>query len=340
MQYMKAAVYERYGPPQVVRVRDVPRPVPQDDEVLVRIFATTLSSGDRRVRSLDMPTGYGLLARAAFGLTRPRRQILGSELSGQIERVGSRVTRFRVGQQVIALCGVGMGCHAEYRCINERGNIVPKPENLRHEHAAALSFGGTTALRFLMRASIVAGERVLVNGASGCVGSAAIQLAKHFGCVVTGVCSARNTDIVRALGAHHVVDYTTTDFSKGADTFDVVFDAVGNAPYSRVGRILTKRGRLISIAADLANTVMAPAISSFATKRVIVGSAGERIEDLRAVTALASKGVFAPLIDRRYALPEMVEAHRYADSMRKRGSIVITFDPGLRGTTRPPISAR
>jgi NADPH:quinone reductase-like Zn-dependent oxidoreductase len=189
---MKAIVYERYGPPDVLRSREVTKPTPKDNEVLIQIHATTVTSGDWRARSLDMPVGFGLIGRLVFGISRPRQPILGMELAGEIESVGKDATKFKVGEQVFAFSGAGMGCHAEYKCMPEDGAMALKPANLTYDEAAAISFGGTTALAFFRRAKLQTGEQVLINGASGGVGTAAVQLARHFGADVTGVCSAAN----------------------------------------------------------------------------------------------------------------------------------------------------
>ena len=212
---MKAAVYERYGPPDVVEIKEVAKPTIKDNEVLIKIRATTVSSGDWRVRSLDMPSGFGLLARSMLGFFRPKQPILGSELAGDIEAVGKDVTKFKVGDAVLAFPGVGLGGHAEYRAMPEDGAVAHKPANLSYEEAAALSFGGTTALDFLKtRGNIQRGEKVLIIGASGTVGSAAVQLAKHFGAEVTGVCSTGNLELVKSIGADKVIVYTKEDFIK------------------------------------------------------------------------------------------------------------------------------
>ena len=322
---MKAAVFDRYGPPEVVRLEDVAKPVPGSDEVLVKIHATTVSSADKRIRSMDVPGGFGPFARLAFGVSGPRRRILGSDLSGEIVEIGSQVTRFRVGQKVIASCGIEMGCHAQYRRVKEHAIIIENPGGICHPQAAALVFGGMTALDFLTRAKVFPGEKVLVNGAAGCVGSAVVQLASYFGCNVTGVCSASKVDTVKALGAHHVIDYTKTNPFEGSEMFDVIFDAVGNERFTKLLPRLTVNGRLISIAADLLTTVLAPTYSLLTTKRVLVGPANERLEHLQALAELTSKGSFAPLIGRAFASEEIEDAHRYAGSIEKCGSVVITF---------------
>ncbi len=321
---MQAAVYERYGPPEVVALRDVAKPVPAGNEVLIRVYATTVTSGDWRLRSLDMPTGFSVIARLMFGVLKPRRTILGSELAGQVEAVGGSVSKFQVGDQVFAFSGVSMGGHAQYKCMPEDGALALKPANLSYEEAAALSFGGTTALDFFRRAGLARGESVLVNGASGAVGSAAVQLAKHLGAEVTGVSSTANLPLVRSLGADHVIDYSTEDFTRNGKRYDLIVDTVGTAPFSRSKRSLQEGGRLLLVAAGLPEMLRAPWAALVSGKKVIAGPAAERAADLRLLAELAQAGKFKPLIDRCYPLEEIVAAHRYVDTGRKRGNVAIT----------------
>jgi NADPH:quinone reductase-like Zn-dependent oxidoreductase len=323
---VKAAVYERYGPPEVVELKEVEKPSPKNDEVSIKVHATTVTSGDWRVRSLELPPGFGFMGRLAFGISKPRQPILGTELAGEIESVGRNVKTFHAGEQVIAFTGARMGCHAEYVCVREDRAIVPKPAKLGYEEAAALSFGGTTALHFFRRAKLSRGERVLVNGASGGVGTAAIQLAKHFGADVTGVCSASNLELVRSLGASHVIDYTSEDFTTNGETYDVIVDTAGTAPFSRCGSSLKAGGRLLQVLGGLGDLLAAPWVSLTSNKKVIAGPAPERVEDLRYLVKLAETGELKPVIDRVYPFSQIVEAHRRVDSGRKRGNVVVTLD--------------
>jgi NADPH:quinone reductase-like Zn-dependent oxidoreductase len=322
---VKAAVYERYGPPEVVQLKEVDKPVPKDDEVLIKIHATTVTTGDWRARSLEMPPGFGLMGRLFLGLSRPRQPILGTELAGEIESVGKDVKNFKAGDRVFAFPGASLGCHAEYRCLRETRPIALMPANLSYEEAASLSFGGTTALDFLRRAKLSSGERVLVNGASGGVGTALVQLAKHFGAHVTGVCSTRNVELVRSLGASRVIDYTIQDFSEENETYDVIVDTAGTAPFSRSRRVLSENGRLLLVLGGFGDLLVAPWVSLTSKRRVIAGPAAERAEDLRLLAKLAETGEFRAVIDRRYPFEEIVEAHRYVDTGRKRGSVVLTL---------------
>lgn len=320
---MKVVRRRRYGGPEVLALEDAPMPVPNAREVLIRIHATTVTSGDCRVRALNVPLGFGVLSRIVFGITRPRQSVLGTELAGDIAAIGEQVTKFRVGDRVFAFSGMQMGCYAEYKCVAEAGVLAVIPPNLGYEQAAALSFGGTTALDFFRRAQLRAGEHVLVNGASGAVGTAAIQLAKHFGAKVTAVCSATNAHWVRELGADEVIDYHLADFTDRIAAYDVVLDAIGNAPLSRIKASLRDGGRLLLVLATLPAMVCAPIVFLGSKRRVIAGPASERVEDLVTLAKLAADGAFSPVLDRCYRLEEIAEAHRYVDSGRKRGNVVI-----------------
>lgn len=325
---MKAIVYERYGPPEVLHLKEVEKPTPKNNEVLIKTYATTVTSGDWRVRSLSVPAGFGLLMRLVFGVSRPRQPILGSELAGIIESVGKDVSKFKVGDPVFAFSDAAMGCHAEYKCMAEDGAVVPKPSSLTFEEAAALSFGGTTALDFLRRGKLKSGESVLVNGASGAVGTAAVQLAKHFGAIVTAVCSTANVGLVTSLGASHVIDYTQEDFSQNGKTYDVIVDTVGTAPFSRSKVSLKNGGRLLMVLAGLSDMLQAPWVSMTSNKKVIAGPVTVRVEDLRFLAGLAEAGEFKPVIDRRYPFEQIAEAHRYVDTRRKKGNVAITLEHG------------
>jgi NADPH:quinone reductase-like Zn-dependent oxidoreductase len=324
-KYMKAVVCERYGPPDVLQLKEVATPVPRDNEVLIKNHATTVTSGDRRVRSLDIPAGFRLMSRLVLGVSRPRQPVLGTELAGQIVSVGRAVSKFKVGDEVFAFGGVAMGCHAEYKCMPENGLLVPKPPNLTYEEAAALSFGGTTALDFFRRGKLQRGEKILINGASGGVGTAAVQLARYFGADVTGVCSTANLELVRSLGADHVIDYTVEDFTRNGEIYDMIVDTAGTAPFSRSKGSLKERGRLLLVLGGLPDMLQIPWLSITSTKRVIAGPAAERAKDLLFLAALAEAGHFRPVIDRRYPFERIADAHRYVDTGRKKGNVVVTL---------------
>lgn len=327
---MKAIVYHRYGGPDVVALAEVPKPVPQNNEVLISIRATTVATGDWRARSLKMPRGFGLMARPVFGLFRPRQPILGTELAGEIEAVGNAVTRFAVGDRVFAFTGANYGCHAEYRTMPEDGLIALKPENLSFDEAAALSFGGTTALPFLRdRAGIKAGDSVLVVGASGAVGSAAVQIARHFGADVTGVCSTANIDLVRSIGANQVVDYTQDDVATRRGTYDIIFDTTGTVPFARGEAMLKPGGRLVVVLGSLATVLGVGRPSKASGKSVIASVAKVRPGDMQFLAELAETGAYRPVIDRSYPLAHAAKAHAYVDTGRKRGSVILTIEPPI-----------
>jgi NADPH:quinone reductase-like Zn-dependent oxidoreductase len=323
---MKAIVCERYGPPEVLKLAEVEKPAPRDNEILIKIHATTVTSGDWRVRSLNVPRGFGFIMRLVFGISRPRQPILGTELAGVVELTGKDVSKFQVGDSVFAFSDASMGCHAEYKCLPENGVIALKPTNLTFEEAAALSFGGMTALDFFHRAKLQRGESVLINGASGAVGTAAVQLARHFGADVTGVCSTANVELVRSLGASHVIDYTKEDFTQNRETYDIILDTVGSAPFCRSKGSLKKGGRLLMILAGLPDMLQAPWVSLTSGKKVVAGPAATRAEDLRYLAKLAETGEFKPVIDRRYPFEQIASAHRYVDTGRKKGNVVITLE--------------
>lgn len=322
---MKASTYERYGSPDVLQFRELPTPSPATNEVLIRTYATTVTSGDWRARSCTMPAGFGLLGRLVLGISKPRQPILGTELSGVVEAIGANVSRFRVGDAVFAFSGAGMGCHAEYRCIKENGNIALKPSTLGFGEAAALSFGGTTALSFLNRAKLKVGEAVLVNGASGGVGTAAVRLAKHFGAHVTAVCSGANAELVRSLGADVVIDYHQTDFTTTGDTYDVIIDTAGTAPFSRCRDSLNEGGRCLLVLGGLGDLLKMPWTLLTSGKTVIAGPPAVQPSDLQFLAELADRGEFTPVIDRRYSFEDIADAHRYVDTGRKRGNVVVTM---------------
>lgn len=330
---MKAATYKSYGPPSVVVLTEVPMPRPDPHEVLIRIHASTVSSADWRARSLVMPAGFGWMARPVFGMFGPRQPILGTELAGEIVAIGKDVTLFKAGDLVFAYTGARYGSHAEYRVMSERGLVMHKPANLSFDEAAALSFGGTTALHFLKaKGGIKTGDNVLIIGASGCVGSAAVQLAKHFGATVTGVCSTANLALVRKIGADAVIDYTVQDFTGTSQTFDIILDTTGTAPYSRCGHLLKPGGRLLIVHGTLAQTIGIGGPSRSSGHRSIGGVANVTVGDLRQLADMALAGIFRPIIDRSYPLENVVEAHAYVDQGHKRGSVVLTFSNQMQAT--------
>jgi NADPH:quinone reductase-like Zn-dependent oxidoreductase len=319
---MKAWIVTRYGGPDVLELRDVDTPEPGEDQIRVQVHATTVSSGDWRIRSMNVPTGFGAVSRLIFGMWAPRSPILGTEFSGRVDAVGRGVTDFSVGDAVFAYSDA-MGGHAEYKVLDADSAIARIPPSLSFGEAAAMSFGGCTALEFLRRGKIEGGHRVLVNGASGAVGTAAVQLALFFGAEVTGVCSASNADLVRSLGARQVIDYRTSDVSETAETYDIIMDTAGTLPHARAKKILADDGRLLVVLGDLPAMLTAPFISMMSNRSVVAGPASGSAADLEFLSGLASDGAYRPVIDRWYPFEQMPEAHRHVDTGHKRGNVVV-----------------
>lgn len=320
---MKAAVYRRFGGPEVVRVEEVPKPVPRPDEVLIRVRASTVSVADHRMRARDLPKGLWFFAPLVIGVFAPRKRILGMDLAGVVEAVGAAVTRFKPGDEVIAMAGAKFGGHAQYRCMPETGAVALKPRNMNFEEAVTLVFGGMTAQAFLARVALKPGDEVLVNGASGSVGSAAVQLARHLGARVTAVTSGGNAELVRSLGADEVVDYRTEDFTAKGKTFHAIVDCVGNAPFSRVEGSIKPGGALLLVIADLKAMLGARGQSRRSGKLVSAGDWTATAENLAALVKLAEAGAFRAVIDQTYDLSDIVAAHRHVDTGRKRGNVVL-----------------
>jgi NADPH:quinone reductase-like Zn-dependent oxidoreductase len=311
---MRAVVCTGYGPPDVLELRQVEKPVPKDHEVLIKVHATTVHRGDVRIRSFDVPRGQRFMARLVLGFTRPKNPIIGMELAGEVESVGKDVTLFKPGDDVFAFTGWGLGAYAEYACLPEKprrsvtkdGMLATKPANMTFEEAAAgVATGGVTALRLLRKANIASGQKVLIYGASGSVGTYAVQLAKSFGADVTGVCSTANLELVRSLGADKVIDYTELDFTEGDETYDVVFDAVGKLAPSQAKRPLRKTGVYLNVNRDS-------------------GSGNVDPEHLATLKELIETGKVRAVIDRCYPLEEIVEAHTYVEKGHKKGNVVVT----------------
>ena len=311
---MKAVIYERYGAPDVLRCKDVPTPVPGTNDVLIRIRATTATVGDSRMRSFNVPAAMWIPSRLYLGVFKPRRPILGMELAGDIVATGEGVTRFKVGDAVFASTfGVNFVAYAEYKCMPEDGLIALKPDYVTYEVAAAAVGAGMTAARCLRNGSIQPGQAVLIYGASGAVGTSAVQIAKHvYDAEVTGVCSTRNLELVQSLGADHVIDYTQDDFTRQGKTYDVVFDAVAKFPVARAKTALKPTGIYLNV------------------HKHSDGSGSVRSEELLHIRQLLETGKFLPVIDRSYSIDQIVDAHRYVDQGHKRGNVVITlWDSGI-----------
>lgn len=321
---MKAIVCTRYGSPDVLRLEEIDRPSPKDNEVLIRVHATTVTAGDVGLRSLKFPPLYRLLVRVGFGFRGPRKRILGQELAGEIEAVGKDVSRFRTGDQILAWTGLHLGGYAEYTCLPETAVMSTKPGKMSYEEAACLPVGGLEAWRLLRKGNMRTGERIVINGAGGSIGTFAIQIAKDCGAEVTGVDSPGKLDMLRSLGADHVVDYTIKDFTKNGETYDVIFDVIGESSFSRSMRSLNDNGRYLLGNPKVSQTVRGRWVSLRGNKKVIFGASGQSIEDLLSLKELVEAGRIRSVIDRQYPLEHTAEAHRYVDQGDKKGNVVIT----------------
>jgi NADPH:quinone reductase-like Zn-dependent oxidoreductase len=327
---MKAIVCARYGPPDVLQLREIEKPSPKNNEVLIRIHATTVTAGDCGLRSLKFPLLYRLLVRAGFGFRAPRKNILGQELAGEIEEAGNAVTRFKKGDQVFAWTGLHLGGYAEYTCLPEGAAMAIKPANTTYDEAACLPVGGLEAWRLLRRGNVQSGETVLINGAGGSIGTFAVQIAKNYGAEVTGVDSTGKLDMLRSIGADHVVDYKKEDFTRNGQIYDVIFDVTGKSSFSRSVRSLSKNGRYLLGNPGLSHMVRGRWVSWRSSKKVVFGASGQSMEDLLSFKELVEAGKIRSVIDRKYPLEQMVEAHRYVDTGDKKGNVVVTVDHGAR----------
>lgn len=331
---MKAIVYTEYGSPAVLHLEEVAKPAPKDNEILVRVYATPVNYGDLTARNFanltpgefNMPAPLWLPTRMAFGWNKPKINILGSELAGEVEAIGRQVKKFKPGDQVFAYVGMKMGANAEYLCLPENGTVALKPANLTYEQASVLPYGTIMAASLLRKANLQPGQKVLINGASGGIGSMAVQLAKHFGAEVTGVCGAPRLEYVKSLGADKVIDYTREDFTRNGKTYDLIFDILGRSSYSRCKHSLKPDGIYL-----LASFKMKPLFqmlwtSRIGTKKVICALASEKSEDLVFIRELVEAGKIKSIIDKYYPLEQAAEAHRYVESGYKQGNVVITIE--------------
>ncbi|MBK8291552.1 MAG: NAD(P)-dependent alcohol dehydrogenase [Flammeovirgaceae bacterium] len=318
---MKAIIYTQYGPPEVLHLSEVEKPTPKDNEILLRIKATAVNSGDVRLRKADP-----FAVRFIFGLLKPKINILGSVFSGEVESVGKQVKLFKAGDQVFGHIDMRFGAYAEYLCLPEDGSIAMKPGNILHQEAAVIPFGGVTALHFIKKAAIKPGQKVLVIGASGAVGSAAVQLAKAYGALVTGVCSTSNIDLVKSIGADYVIDYTKVDFTQNGERYDVIFDTVNSISVSRSLKSLSKNGTMILSAAGMPEMVQGLWISKTSSRKLLTGVISHAAKDIIFLKELIEAGKMRPVIDRTYDLAQMAEAHAYVEKGHKKGNVAITMD--------------
>lgn len=318
---MKAIVCEKYGPPEVLTLKEVEKLVPSDNEVLIRNHATTTTPADCLMRS-----GDSLIGRLVLGITKPRNRILGVEVAGEVEAVGKDVRRFKKGDQVYGFTGFGQGAFAEYTCMPEKASLVEKPTNMTFEEAAAAVDGATTALFFLRdKGNIQKGDKVLINGASGSIGTFAVQLAKYFGAEVTGVCSSTNRELVQSLGADNVIDYTKEDFAQNGETYDIIFDTVSKSTFAHCKNSLSQNGRYLVTIYGLVPIVQALWTRFIGNKKVIFALSIEKTEALTFLKDLIESGKIKSVIDRYYPLEQMSEAHRYVEKGHKKGNVVVQF---------------
>lgn len=329
---MKAVVYTEYGPPEVLHLTEVEKPTPKDNEILIKVYARAVGYGDllardfRSVgpRQFNMPSLLLIPTRLVFGLRKPRIRILGAELAGEVEAIGKAVTRFTVGDQVFGYPGQNFGANAEYICMRENGSVTHKPTNMSYEEAATVPYGAMMALNLLKKAHIRPGQKVLINGASGSIGSYALQLAKHDGAEVTGVCGTARVAMVKALGADHVIDYTREDFTQNGQQYDVIFDVLGKSTFPRAKTSLTEKGLILYASFKLPHLLHMLRTSRSGGKKVICAFSGEGYEYLDTIRELVEAGAITTVVDRTFPLGQAAEAHRYAESEQRTGHVVIT----------------
>jgi len=332
---MKAIVSTEYGSPDVLKIKDVAKPTPKDNEILVKVYATSVNYGDLLARNFkavtprtfNMPFFFWLPAKIAFGLSKPKITILGSELAGEVEAVGKDVTKFKAGDQIFAYLGMNMGANAEYVCLPETGTVALKPVNLSYEEAVTLPYGAIMATSLLEKANVQRGQKVLINGASGGIGSMAVQLAKHFGAEVTGVCGTPRLELVKSLGADKVIDYTKEDFTQNGETYDLIFDILGRSSFSKLKRSLTPNGIYLLASFKVKALLQMQWTSLTGSKqKVICAFAHETSESLDFVKKLVEEGKIKAIVDKSFQMEQAAEAHRYMEQGHKQGSVVISLE--------------
>lgn len=327
---MKAVIWTKYGPPDILQLREVKKPIPKDNQVRIKIHSATVTAGDCETRGLKLPFYISLPMRIFFGPVRPKRvNILGQELAGEIESVGKAVSEFKKTDRVFANTGFGMGAYAEYICLPEKpqemsGIVLEMPANISYEEAAAVPLGGLEALHFIRKANIQKGQEILINGAGGSIGTYAVQLAKHFGAEVTAVDSTGKLDMLRSIGADHTIDYTKKDFTQSNKSYDVIFDVIGRSPFSGSMGSLKQNGLYLIANAGPLRMIRGVLASMKGDKKVLFGAANPKIEDLIFLKDLIEAGKIKAVIDRKYSLEQIVEAHKYVEKGNKKGNVVIT----------------
>lgn len=324
---MKAIVWTKYGPPDVLQLKEVEKPVPKDNEVLIRIHASTVTAGDCEMRRFDLPTWIWLPLRLYMGIRKPRIKILGQELAGQIESVGKHVKEFKIGDEIFAPTTMNFGAHAEYICLPGSYAIAFKPSNMSYEEAATLPTGGLNALHFIRKANIQRGQKLLINGGGGSIGTYAVQMAKSLGAEVTAVDSARKLDILRSIGADHVIDYTQEDFSESGEVYDVIIDIVGKHSFSRCVKSLKPNGIYIMGNPIFSGVIRGLWISMTTGKKAVPALANYKREDLIYLKELTETGKLRSVIDKHFPLEQMSDAHRYVEKGYKAGNVAITINP-------------
>ena len=331
---MKAIIYTKYGPPDVLQLKEIEKPVPGNNEILIRIHATPVNYGDiiaRNFKNLpisefNMPLPFWFGARLYFGLRKPNITVLGSEFAGEIEAIGKDVTLFKKGDQVFGYLGMNMGANAEFLCMPEKGMVTLKPENMSYEEAAAVPYGGIMALPILKKVNIQSGQKILINGASGWIGSAAVQLATYYGAKVTGVCSTSRMEFVKSLGAEKVIDYTKEDFTQNGETYDLILDILGRSSFSRCKSSLNKKGIYLLASFKMRQLFQMFWTKMIGSKKVICAMASEKVENLIAIKELVEAGKFKSIIDKKYPMEQAAAAHHYYEDGLKKGNVIITLE--------------
>lgn len=326
---MKAVIWGKYGGPEVLKLGEIDKPTPKDDEILIKIYASTVSAGDCEIRALKFPFMFRILLRIFFGVLRPKDRVLGQELAGEIEAIGTKVSRFKVGDRVFASTGMKLGGHAQYICLPEKPKdtaLAIMPQNMSFEEAAAVPIGGMEALHFLNIASIEAGDKILINGAGGSIGTIALQLSKYYGAEVTAVDSAEKLDMLKSAGADYVIDYTKEDFTKKKESYDIIFDVIGKSSFVETLNLVTSNGCYIICNAKFMQKMRARTLMSKGNRRIIMGTADHSSEHLIYLRTLIEREEIKTIIDKVFSLEDIVEAHRYVESNQKKGNLIIKIE--------------